>query len=197
MILSEPTGYETPRPTSAKEPCKVSEGLVIYALTVGGGTLAIASLPGRDGDYRGDMDVFHEWKPGIVLSMTTDEEMTSVGAPNLGSDIQNMASRWCHLPVQDFGTPNAEVNAKWPEVSANVRQALHGGGRVIVHCRGGCGRSGMVALRLMIECGEERFDALNRLRALRDCAVETKGQLQWAFSSDPAPDNDPAPPAKD
>ncbi|MDU8927652.1 protein-tyrosine phosphatase family protein [Alisedimentitalea sp. MJ-SS2] len=173
----------------------MSDGLVIYALPVGGGTLAIASLPGRDGDYRGDMDVFHEWKPGIVLSMTTDEEMVAVGAPNLGSDIQAMASRWCHLPVQDFGAPDTEVNAKWPEVSRNVRQALAGGGRVIVHCRGGCGRSGMVALRLMVECGEDRFDALNRLRGLRDCAVETKGQLQWALSGEPVPDDTTPSPA--
>lgn len=160
-------------------------GLVIYALPVGGGTLAMASLPGRGGDYRGDLEVFHEWAPGIVISMTTEVEMAEVGGQNFGSDIQAMASRWCHLPVPDFGAPGGEVDAKWPEVSRNVRQALKGGGRVIVHCRGGCGRSGMVALRLMVECGEDRFEALNRLRALHDCAVETKGQLQWAFAAVP------------
>lgn len=160
-------------------------GLVIYALPVGGGTLAIASLPGRSGDYRGDLEAFHEWKPGIVVSMTTEAEMAEVGGENLGSDIQAMASRWCHLPVLDFAIPEPEVEAKWPEVSRNLRQALAGGGRVIVHCMGGCGRSGMVALRLMVECGEDRFTALNRLRALRDCAVETKGQLQWAFAGEP------------
>ncbi|UYV37552.1 protein phosphatase [Rhodobacteraceae bacterium D3-12] len=160
-------------------------GLVIYALPVGGGTLAIASLPGRSGDYRGDLDVFSEWKPGIVVTMTTEAEMVEVGGINLGSDIQAMASRWWHLPVADFGTPSAEIDAIWPEVSDNVRRALNGGGRVIVHCRGGCGRSGMVALRLMVESGEDRFEALNRLRALRDCAVETKAQLQWAFAAVP------------
>lgn len=157
-------------------------GLVIYALPVGGGTLAIASLPGRSGDYRGDLDVFREWKPGIVVTMTTEAELADVGGVNLGSDIQTMASRWWHFPVMDFGTPAAEVDAAWPELSKNVRRALKGGGRVIVHCRGGCGRSGMVALRLMVESGEDRFEALNRLRALRDCAVETKAQLQWAFA---------------
>ena len=169
----------------------MSDGLVIYALPVGGGTLALASLPGRDGDYRGDLEAFHEWRPGIVISMTTDEEMVAVGGLNLGSDIQNMASRWCHLPVQDFGLPDSEVEEKWPEISRNVRRALGGGGRVIVHCRGGCGRSGMVALRLMVECGEDRFEALNRLRNLRDCAVETKAQLQWAFSGTALDDAEP------
>lgn len=161
-------------------------GLVIFALPVGGGTLALASLPGRGGDYRGDLDVFREWKPGIVVTMTTEAELAEVGGENFGTDIQAMASRWCHLPIEDFGVPGPEVEAKWPEVSRNMRQALRGGGRVIVHCKGGCGRSGMVALRLMVECGEDRFAALNRLRALRDCAVETKPQLQWAFEGQPA-----------
>ena len=161
-------------------------GLVIYALPVGGGTLAMASLPGRSGDYRGDLDVFHEWKPGIVVSMTTEAEMAEVGGVNLGSDIQTMASRWCHLPVPDFNAPGVEVNAKWPEVSRNVRQALKGGGRVIVHCRGGCGRSGMAVLRLMVELGEAPEAALPRLRAARPCAVETDAQYDWA-ASPPSP----------
>ena len=163
-------------------------GLMIYALPVAGGTLALASLPGRGGDYRGDLEVFREWKPGIVLSMTTREELNRVGGEHFGSDIHGIGSRWHHLPVVDFGVPESEIEARWPEVSRSVRHALKGGGRVIVHCKTGCGRSGMVALRLMVESGEDRFAALNRLRALRDCAVETKGQLNWAFAGKPMDD---------
>jgi len=87
---------------------------------------------------------------------------------------------------QKMSDAEKEMMAKWPEVSKTVRTMLHGGGRVVVHCRGGCGRSGMVALRLMVECGEDRFSALTRLRGVRDCAVETKGQLHWAFAVEEA-----------
>lgn len=162
-----------------------ASGLVVHALTVGGGTLALASLPGRGGDYRGDLEVFREWKPGIVLTLVTEAELAEVGGAAIGNDIQSMASRWCHLPIRDFDTPGEAFMARWPDASRQVRRALKGGGRVIVHCKGGCGRSGMVALRLMVECGEDRFTALNRLRALRDCAVETKEQLAWAFEALP------------
>ncbi len=54
------------------------------------------------------------------------------------------------------------------------------GGRVLVHCMGGCGRSGMALLRLMVESGEPADRALARLRAVRPCAVETPEQLAWA-----------------
>ena len=154
--------------------------LVIYAFQVGGGTLALTSLPGRGGDYPGDLDVISDWKPGIVLSMTTAAEMVQYGAQTFGQDIQSRASRWVHLPVDDFNSPPATVINQWPVVSSAIRHALSGGGRVMVHCKGGCGRSGMVVLRLMVECGEQPGQALARLRALRPCAVETEAQRNWA-----------------
>ena len=39
----------------------------------------------------------------------------------------------------------------------------------------------MIVLRLMIEAGEASVEALERLREVRPCAVETKEQLAWAI----------------
>ena len=158
-----------------------STSLMIHALSVADGILALCPLPGVGGDYRGDLRHIHDWKPGIVISMTTEDEHAAVGGVALGTDIQSMASRWIHLPVPDYSPPPAEVLAKWPDASHMARKALVGGGRILVHCRGGCGRSGMVVLRLMIECGERPDLALARLRAVRPCAIETPEQMQWAY----------------
>ncbi len=159
---------------------QADQPFTIFAVSAANGILAICPLPGSSGDYAGDMRLVHDWQPGLVISMTTDAEQVAVGAATLGVDFQSMGSRWVHLPVTDFGTPDASVNAEWNTVSASARQALEGGGRVLVHCRGGCGRSGMVALRLLIECGEIPERALRRLRLARPCAVETEEQLIWA-----------------
>ncbi|MFA3916912.1 protein-tyrosine phosphatase family protein [Ruegeria hyattellae] len=159
---------------------------VIHDLPVGGGTLALSPLPGHSGDYDGDLALIADWKPGLVISMTTELEMFEAGALQFGPDIQGRASRWAHLPVTDFNAPPFAIQQAWPEVSADARHALNGGGRVLVHCRGGCGRSGMVALRLMIECGERTEAALTRLRAVRRCAVETEDQMEWAMAARPA-----------
>lgn len=154
--------------------------LIVHALQVGGGTLALTSVPGGGGDYDGDLDLIAAWAPGLVISMTTLAELVAVGAGELGCDIHRRASRWAHLPVADFSAPPAEISQRWSEVSAAARHALSGGGRVLVHCRGGCGRSGMIVLRLMVECGERPDQALIRLRSVRACAVETDAQMDWA-----------------
>ncbi|WP_299948221.1 protein-tyrosine phosphatase family protein [uncultured Ruegeria sp.] len=154
--------------------------IIIHALQVGGGTLALTSMPGRGGDYLGDLDAVADWKPGLILSMATEVEMILDGARDFGADVRSRACRWVHLPVEDYGIPAREVNALWDEVSESARQALSGGGRVLIHCKGGCGRSGMAVLRLMVECGEHPDTALERLRGLRPCAVETDAQMRWA-----------------
>lgn len=161
--------------------------MILYALPVGQGILALSAIPGGDGDYVGDVQHLVEWKPSIVMSLVTEVELVAASASGLWRDLVEAGTRWEHLPISDFGVPDDAFEAAWPHVSTTARQALLGGGRVLVHCRGGCGRSGMVALRLMIEVGEAADDALARLRAVRPCAVETEDQMRWAFAAKRAP----------
>ena len=157
---------------------------MIHALSVGGGILALCPIPGSDGDYNGDLEHIRGWAPAMVLTLTTELELFMAKAQSLGGDLQARGTRWVHLPVEDMGTPDADFMQRWAEVSGLARRALRGGGRVLVHCKGGCGRSGMVVLRLMIETGEEADEALRRLRALRPCAIETDDQLAWAMAAE-------------
>lgn len=153
---------------------------VIHALPVAGGILAISPLPGRGGAYEKDLEHLKDWKPALVLTMTTEAEMVAHGAADLGPDLQDAGTRWAHLPVVDLGVPGLELEELWHEAARSALAALQGGGRVLIHCKGGCGRSGMAALRLMITAGEEPGEALDRLRAVRPCAVETEAQMAWA-----------------
>ena len=160
-------------------------GFVIYALPVAQGIAALSPLPGRYGSYREDLQHVRDWQPAIVMSMTTQAEMVAKGAGDLGLDLRDMGTRWMHLPIEDFGAPCPDVDEAWHRAEQMALAALEGGGRVLIHCNGGCGRSGMAMLRLMIEAGEAADTALTRLRALRPCAVETEAQMQWALSAQP------------
>ncbi|MGJ8605405.1 MAG: protein-tyrosine phosphatase family protein [Marivita sp.] len=161
--------------------------MILYAVPVGAGILAISPIPGADGAYSGDVQHLIEWKPSIVLSLVTAAELAEAGAAGLGQSLVDAGTRWEHMPIPDFGVPDGAFEVAWPYISAMARRAFMGGGRILVHCRGGCGRSGMVALRLMIESGEAPDDALDRLRAIRPCAVETDDQMRWALKARRAP----------
>ena len=96
--------------------------------------------------------------------------------------IEKEKIQWLHFPIKDFGTVDQKRKFLWEPISKNIRQQIDGGGRILIHCRGGRGRTGMIVLRGMIEFGEDPDKALKRLRKIRPCAVETKPQETWARS---------------
>ncbi|MEL7013777.1 MAG: protein phosphatase [Pseudomonadota bacterium] len=155
-------------------------GFVIAAVSVGSGILGIAPMPGITGHYDKDLAHLKDWKPAMVVSMTEPQELQDAGVTTLARDLQHSGTRWFHFPVPDFGVGDALQEPDWDVIRDTALSALRGGGRVLIHCKGGRGRSGMAALRLMIASGEGHKPALKRLRAVRPGAVETRAQQRWA-----------------
>ena len=152
----------------------------LYPVSVGAGQIALSPIPGRFGTYENNLSEILRWAPDLVLTMTTQAELDRVGAGAFGADLQAVDIIWRHLPIVDFGAPDDGVAVQWREVSVLGAEVLARGGKILIHCFGGCGRSGMAALRLMIEAEEDPAQALDRLRIARPCAVETDAQFVWA-----------------
>jgi protein-tyrosine phosphatase len=145
-----------------------------------GARLGVSPMPGRAGDLAADVLAILAWAPAMVVSMTPVEEMRRHGSENLG-DILGQAGISHHsFPVTDYGAPDGGED--WGALANRLHQCLDDGGAVLIHCAGGCGRSGMAVLRLMVERGEDGNSALARLRQVRPCAVETAAQMQWSMA---------------
>ncbi len=152
----------------------------IYPIPLSSGTLAIAPIPGRGGRFDADLNTLLRWNPDLVLTMTTTEELHHAKASDLPTRLQDAGTKWLHLPIPDFGAPDGETAANWANASQTARDILQNGGRVLAHCYGGQGRSGMAVMRIMVELGYPPKDALSRIRAIRPHAVETAEQQKWA-----------------
>ncbi|WP_165606571.1 phosphatase domain-containing protein [Yoonia litorea] len=138
-------------------------------------------MPGRTRHYYTDWLHLMAWKPNLVVTMTLQAELDRKGAGTLGADLTNEGIEWVHFPVPDMGVP---LKDHWSETRKQALRTFNVGGKVLVHCFGGCGRSGMICLRLMIAAGEEPQAALARLRRARPCAIETDAQMDWATQDD-------------
>lgn len=152
----------------------------IHTLALGAGRLGICRMPGRYGDYPGDLAAIVAWAPALVLSMATSPELRAKGAGGLGADLAAAGIDWRHVPVDDYAAQSHALEFEWPEASALAHRLLASGKGVVAHCMGGCGRSGMALMRLMVEAGDDADPALARLRDIRPCAVETEDQRAWA-----------------
>ncbi|MDR6757422.1 protein-tyrosine phosphatase [Mycoplana sp. BE70] len=152
-----------------------------------GGRIGLSRIPGRTGEYASDLQAIADWGADAVISMTDRVEMEARGCSDLGARLAERDIAWFHLPIRDFGGPSGTAEAHWPEYSAKLHEILDRGGAVLAHCHGGHGRAGMVALRLLVERGEEPDMALRQIRTVRPGAVQTDGQYRWAASATAKP----------
>ena len=68
-----------------------------------------------------------------------------------------------------------------------IRTLLRGGEDVLVHCKGGLGRAGMIAARLLVELGMDPEQAIRDVRRARKGAIETSSQLALVRRTQPIP----------
>jgi protein-tyrosine phosphatase len=124
-----------------------------------------------------DLDAIAEWGAKLVLTLVEHEELRVLKVPNLGEEIQSRGIEWRHLPIADFSVPTENFEQQWIMQGKEIRSLLRSGDDVLVHCKGGLGRAGMIAARLLVELGMDPKEAIRTVRQVRKGAIETSAQL--------------------
>lgn len=120
-----------------------------------------------------EFDKVKTWGADVIVTMTKVEEFV---VNNFIEKISNCCRSWLHLPVNDFDIPSENIDLEIKK----LLNYLDLNKRILIHCKGGQGRSGMIATRLLVEQGEDPIAAIRKIRQLRPFAIETKKQLNWA-----------------
>lgn len=110
----------------------------------------------------------------------------SEGIPKPGLILVAQGMDWAHLPIRDVDVPAVPFLSGWPAVRADLLGRLDAGGRVVVHCRGGLGRAGLVAALLLIENGPPAEAAIRTVRAARPGTIETAAQERYVRTYTPS-----------
>ena len=150
-----------------------------------GGTIIITPCPGkRKRDLGLDLDHLKSLGAEAIVTMVQGRELDLLDVRDIGEKCEERGLTWLHCPIPDFDGPGAAFERAWADgAGERARAILRRGGTVVSHCRGGIGRAGTVASRLLIELGAASPDeALRRVRQARPGAVETWEQEQHVLS---------------
>ena len=142
------------------------------------GRLAVGPRP-RGGEWLKD-DV-SSWKRAQidgVLSLLTPDEEQDMDLREQAGEVRAQGMSFTSFPIADRQTPKSE--SKLAEVLELATRDLSDGRNVLVHCRQGIGRSGLVAACLLVKKGMSPGAAVDLVSAARGVSVpETPEQRDW------------------
>lgn len=155
------------------------------------GRIGITFCPGKYDPYGGsgywdrdlarDLDTVRDWGAAAVVTLLEPHELSLLRVERLGEEVLRRKMRWFHLPIVDVSVPDEQFEQDWVSAGEELRSMLRGQLDVVVHCRGGLGRAGTIAARLLVELGAEPANAIARVRAKRPRAIETSDQEEFVL----------------
>jgi len=173
----------TPPRTSRSHPLQIAE----VRASASHGRIGITFCPGKHDRYAAtgawardlalDLDAISAWGARLVLTLVEPAELVALQVPDLGAEIQRRGIAWRHLPIADYSVPGEAFEQQWGTHGPEIRALLRAGADVLVHCKGGLGRAGMMAARLLVELGMSPEEAIREVRRVRKGAIETPSQL--------------------
>ncbi|MGH1573134.1 protein-tyrosine phosphatase family protein [Methylobacterium sp. P31] len=128
-----------------------------------------------------DVAAIRDWGASSVLTLLESHEFDLLHVRGLPDAVRDAGLVWNHVPIPDVSVPGPAFRAAWRTIEPRLLNDLREGRSVVVHCRGGLGRAGMIAAMLLVTMGEDAPTAIERVRSVRPGAIETREQEAYVL----------------
>lgn len=160
-----------------------------------GGIIGMTLCPGKkiesmfSGVWERDLDIdlqtIRKWDAKAIVNLMEDHEYELLHIPDYLEKVKSYPMGFYHLPITDVNPPDERFAQRWVSVGPKLRQILLDGGKILIHCRGGLGRTGTVAAQLLVELGMPHEEAIKAVRNARPGAIENSKQESYVYSCKP------------
>ncbi|HEY9616684.1 MAG TPA: cyclin-dependent kinase inhibitor 3 family protein [Microcoleaceae cyanobacterium] len=182
----EPQIDRRPVITSDTEPIRVD--FLPNELTGLQGRLGMTIAPGKrnigmhaiwERDLETDLThLRHHYRVEKLVTLLETPEFAALQIPNLLIQVQAHGMRSQQFPIHDFGTPTSMQGLL--ELVESILEDVAQGQTVVIHCKAGLGRTGLVTAACLVALGYSPDDAFAAVRQSRPGSIETPAQEAYA-----------------
>ena len=142
------------------------------------GNVAVSPRP-RGGEWLDDeVSAWSQAGVDVVVSLLTHEETRELGLSDEGELCRRHSITFISFSIEDLSVPTSRSDAL--KLIRRLNLLLAEGHSLLIHCRGGIGRSGLIAASLLVSSGIKPEAALRQASDARGFSVpETAQQIKW------------------
>jgi len=127
-------------------------------------------------DLATDIRAISDWGTKTRGTLIEDQELEAIRVRGLEVECQRYGIDRLHLLIPGVLIPTDKFEAAWATVGGGLWSRLRKGFNIVVHCKGGSGRAGTIAARLLVELDADPEDAIQSVREARPGVIETVEQ---------------------
>lgn len=144
------------------------------------GTLIFTPCPGTQASALAEsLEALKQAGAAALVTLMSDRELKENGVDQLGVEAKKHGLEWFQLPIEDDQAPDEAFETRLGEIRHQLDTVLASNKTLVIHCKGGSGRTGLFAARLLIESGMRRSEAIKWVQELRPRAIQKPAHIDY------------------
>ncbi len=144
------------------------------------GQLLFTPCPGtKDVGLQQSLEQLAAAGASAILTLMPQDEMQRNAVIDLPELCAQLGLEWFHLPIEDDHAPEQLFQEAWQQSRERIHALVNDGKSIAIHCKGGSGRTGLVAAQILLERGLPLDEVIERVRAIRPNALQIPAHQEY------------------